>query len=116
MKTTEEKVWYLADQTEMHYATLVEAQKAVEAMESLRTYWEDFRPTLIGTEEECEGCAPRAPLQHRAHTRRICLIRVGLDRSPAQTRRPGRLTRSRVPGLSWSRTPTTSSDAFVRMT
>ena len=44
----------------MHYATLVDAQKAVEAMENLHTYWEDFRPTLIGTEEECEAA-------HRKH-------------------------------------------------
>ena len=73
----QEKVWYLADQTEMHYATLADAQKAVEAMENLRTYWEDFRPTLIGTEEECEA-ARREHLYSTVRTTAYLLNSCGL--------------------------------------
>ena len=67
----------LGDQTEMHYATLAEAQKAVEAMENLHTYWEDFRPTLIGTEEECEA-AHREHLYSTVRTTAYLLNSCGL--------------------------------------
>ena len=73
----QERGWRLADQTEMHYAALVEAQKAVEAMENLHTYWEDFRPTLIGTEEECEA-AHRKHLYSTVRTTAYLLNSCGL--------------------------------------
>jgi hypothetical protein len=70
----EEREWCLADQPRCTTPP-GRGQKAVEAMENLHTYWEDFRPTLISTEEEC-GLRAASTTTSPCGTRRICWIRA----------------------------------------